>query len=718
MVYCGTIVTGGSGLAVVVATGARTEIGQIQALVGAASAPETPIQRQLTSLGRQLTWMTAGACGLVVVAGLLRGYGLLRTLKNAVALGVAAVPEGFPALATTTLALGIERMRRDKVLVRRLEAVETLASVRVVCLDKTGTLTLNRMTVAEISCAGSAYRRVGGKILDRNGLRVGLSEEPQLKKLVEIVALCNETAVENNRNRMELNGSSTESALVELAIGLGVDVIDLRRRRPLVEVTYRTESRLHMLTLHEAEGGASLAAVKGSPEEVLAMCQTALMGDDETRPLTQDMRLQIKQENARLAGAGQRVLGVAYAHISNRALARSPPRMLSWVGLVGMDDPLRPGILDLLRAFRQAGINPVMITGDQRGTAAAIACRLDLGNGELRVVDSAELAQFETMPELSAVPHVFARVTPAQKLQIVRALQKAGLVVAMTGDGINDSPALKAADIGVAMGRGGSEAAREVAQIVLEDDNLMSLLPAIEQGRTTYTNIRKAIRFLLATNMSEILVVLGATAMNLGQPLAPPQLLWINLISDVFPALALGVDPPAPNLMNSPPHDPDADIINWRDFRLLGREAGVISAGALGAYVYGLSRYGVTNRARTICFASLITAQLLHALTSRSQRHGPFSKAMPPNHILSAVLVSSFILQSAAMFFAPIRGLLRLAPISGADALVALATGVMPFVVNECSKNLRAEPAEGGEQSSDRASCVCGRISNREFHTS
>lgn len=691
MAYGGTIVTGGGGLGVAVATGAHTEIGRIQALVGQASAPETPLQRQLAALGRRLTWVTGGACGLVLLVGLLRGYRLRQTLENAIALGVAAIPEGFPALATTTLAFGIERMRRGKVLVRRLEAVETLASVRVVCLDKTGTLTFNRMSVVELSCAGRAYRVADGAVLDRNGRRAQPGRAPELELLGEIVALCNETVIAENRNGSELNGSSTESALIELALGLGIDVAELRRRHPLVEVGYRTERRLFMTTLHEADGNRRLVAVKGSPEAVLALCRTMQRGDVPA-PLTEDMRRSVEQENARLAGDGQRVLGVAFAIVAKRGdhLSVFPPE-LTWVGLVGMADPLRPGVTELLKAFYTAGISPVMITGDQKGTAAAIARKLDLGNGELRIVDAAELDQFASAPELSSVPHVFARVTPAQKLQIVRALQNAGLVVAMTGDGINDSPALRAADVGVAMGRGGSDAARDVAQIVLEDDELISLLPALRQGRTTYGNIRKAIRFLLATNMSEILVVLGATALGLGQPLAPPQLLWINLVSDVFPALALGLDPPEPDAMRAPPRDPRDEIVGWRDFGGLGRDAAVMSAGALAAYAYGLARHGPTNRARTMCFASLVTAQLLHALTSRSRRRRAFSAALPRNRFLDAVLLGSFALQFAAMSLAPLRNLLRIAPIGAADAFVALIAGLVPFIVNEAAKT-----SEGG----------------------
>ncbi len=688
--YRGTIVTGGSGRAVVVATGAATEIGQVQGLIGGARAPETPLQRQLSRLGRQLTFIAGGACGLVLVIGLMRGYGALATVKNAIALAVAAVPEGLPTLATTTLALGIEQMRRRHVLVRRLEAVETLACVRVACLDKTGTLTLNRMSVAEICCGGRSFRAEGPDVLDQHDVPARPEAEPELEKLAQIVALCNETATGAGGKPM-MNGSATEAALLNFAFDLGIDVAALRRRYPLEEVVYRTEGRLFMTTLHRAPDDRLFAAVKGSPESVLGLCRFLMIGG-EAVPLTRELRRFIEDENARLAHAGQRVLAAAFAERAAGDMPQ-PPEGLIFVGLIGLADPLRPGVVELLAGLRDAGVSPVMITGDQKDTAAAIARALNLGNGELRIVDSSELPSFSATPDLAGAPHVFARVTPGQKLEIVKALQRAGLVVAMTGDGVNDSPALKAADIGVAMGHGGSEAAREVASIVLEDDNLASLAPAIEQGRTTYGNIRRAIHYLLATNMSEILLMLAAPAANLGQPLTPAQLLWINLVTDVLPALALGLEPPHEDAMRAAPMEPHEDIIAMRGFRTLSREAGLMTAGALGAYVYGLRRYGQSPRARALCFASLIAAQLLHALSCRSRAHWGLSRKLPPNRALFLVLASSFALQAIAMSFSPIRRLLGVAPLGFADLLVALAGGVAPFLVNESLKRADEDAA-------------------------
>ncbi|WP_442756269.1 HAD-IC family P-type ATPase [Methylocystis sp. JAN1] len=673
--YRGTIVTGGSGRAVVVATGAATEIGQLQNFLAGASAPETPLQKKLGRLGRQLTLIAGGACAAVFLLGLLRGFGLFATLRNAVALAVAAVPEGLPTLATTTLALGVREMRRQRVLIRKLDAVETLASVQVVCLDKTGTLTFNRMSAAEVSCDGVAHRCDGG--------RLPTAPPTALRNLAEIVALCNETPADDDEPQNGAAPSATETALLDFAKKAGVDVRRLRRDYPLRRITYRSERQLFMTTLHAAPRGGNLAAVKGSPEEVLGLC-SHILHRNETVALSDETRRRVGAENARLARDGQRVLGVAYRVFEGE---EAPVGGLVFVGLIGLADPLRPGAAELLRALRRAGVNPVMITGDQRMTAEAIARALDLGDGgALRIIDADAIPDLEDMSDGAAIPHVFARVTPGQKLEIVEALQRAGHVVAMTGDGVNDSPALKAADIGVAMGFSGSEAARDVADIILQDDRLESLIPAIRQGRATHANIRRAIHYLLATNMSEILLMLLAPAFNLGQPLTPAQLLWINLVTDVGPALALGLEPPHRDVMNGPPASAREEIIGAGSARRLGREAGLITAGSLGAYLYGVSRHGFSPRARTICFTSIVAAQVLHALGARSEKQSLWSTDLPKNPILSGVVAGSIALQALAMAFAPLRRLLGVAPIGRFDIAVAMAAAAAPLLANDFFK--------------------------------
>jgi Ca2+-transporting ATPase len=583
-------------------------------------------------------------------------------------------------------------MRRRNVLVRRIEAIETLAAVKAICLDKTGTLTFNRMTASEIRCGDHAYFVRDGRVIDEEGRPAQLDQASLLDQLTELAVLCNETEIVREPDGYRLNGSPTESALIQLAIDLGANVFHLRERFPRIAIDYRDEQRLFMTTFHEAEGGQRLASVKGSPEDVLALCGWVAF-DGQRRTMSEGDRQAIVNANAQMAEQGQRILGFAYGDL---AQGQSNGGQLTWVGLVGLADPLRPGMAELMQVFRRAGINTIMITGDQPRTAQAIARILRLGNGDpIRVADPASFDRLEaSMAESAQIPHVFARVTPAQKLQIVKALQRAGLVVAMTGDGVNDSPALMAADVGIAMGLSGSEAAREAAHIVLRDDNLTSLEAAIEQGRTTASNIRKAIRFLLASNLSEILLTIAATAAGLGQPLSPMQLLWVNLISDVLPALALGLEPAEPDVMQAPPRDPLEKIIDWQDFRTLGREAALISGASLAAYGYGISRYGITARARTIAFASLVTAELLHSLSSRSPQHSIFGgERLAPNPVLYGVLALSFAVQSAAMFLPPIQRLLGITPIGMMDGLVALAAGVAPYLANEA---LKAEIPKAG----------------------
>lgn len=686
MVYRGTLVTGGQGLAVVVATGAASEIGRIQQLAGEAQSPETPMERQLRVLGNQVVWIAIGVCGGVYVVGLLRGYGALQMLKTAVSLAVAAVPEGLPTVATTTLALGLRNMRRQKVLIRHLEAVETLGAVQTICLDKTGTLTLNRMSVTVLYSDAVRLTVAGGRVL-RDGRDLDVRTHPGLQRLIEVAVLCNETEINGHAGAHVLNGSATENALVHMALSAGLDVLGLRARHARVRIDYRAENHLYMSTLHELAPGKRLLAVKGSPNEVLALCGFTLHGG-ATEILSDERRQAIRDENERMAGEALRVLGIAYAEVD--AETSVPESGLVWLGLVGMADPVRAGVPDLIRQLHTAGIETVMITGDQSPTAHAIGRQLNLSGSErLDILDSTHLETVDPamLAALAQRVHVFARVSPSHKLRIVEALQRAGKVVAMTGDGINDSPALKAADIGIAMGRTGTDVAREVADVVLEDDNLETLIVAVSQGRTIYANIRKSVHFLLSTNISEITVMFGAIALGLGQPLNPMQLLWINLITDIFPGLALALEPPEPDVLENPPRDPAEPIVRAADFRRILFEAGTLSAGTLAAYGYGVARYGVGPQAGTLAFMGLTSAQLAHAVSCRSERHSVFgAEQLPPNRYLTTAIGASLALQTATAFVPGLRRFLGLAPITLLDGAVIGAAALLPFVVNEASK--------------------------------
>jgi Ca2+-transporting ATPase len=690
MVYMGTLVTGGQGLAVAVATGRFTEIGKIQALVGEASSPETPMERQLNRMGSQLVVICGGVCGIVFVVGLLRGYGFLQMLKTSISLAVAAVPEGLPTVATTTLALGIRRMRKLNVLIRHLEAVETLGSIQTICLDKTGTITLNRMSIVAVHTGMKRYRMSGGKFAGDDGPTNPYSCD-ELLKLIHAAVLCNESEASLQDGSYVLRGSPTENALIYMAIDTGVDVLGLRAKFPLLKINHRSEERNYMSTLHGLPNGGKIIAVKGSPTEVLSMC-TGHLKNGASLPLTEEDRDKIQTENERMAGEALRVLGVAYfwGEEAEIQFEKGMPAGLVWLGLVGMADPIRNGVKDLIARFHQSGIDTVMITGDQSPTAYAIGKELNLSRGEqLEILDSTHLAKIEPelMKALCERVHVFARVSPAHKLQIVQALQGAGRVVAMTGDGINDGPALKAAEIGIAMGHTGTDVAREVADVVLEDDNLETMIIAISQGRTIYNNIRKSVHFLLSTNLSEIMVMFVAVAGGLGQPLSAIQLLWINLMSDIAPGLALALEPPEPDVLSHPPRDPNDPIVKTSDFKRIAFESGVLSAGALGAYGYGIARYGRGQKAGTLAFLSLTVGQLLHAISCRSEQHSIFGKEkMQPNRYLTAALGGSFAIQLLAMVIPGLRNLLGITPIGILDGLVIGGAAVVPLLVNEGTK--------------------------------
>jgi len=688
MVYAGTLVTGGQGWAVVVATGRYTEMGRIQALVDHAEPPETPLQQQLGAMGRQLVVLGSAVCGLVFGIGLLQGYGALEMFKTAISLAVAAVPEGLPTVATTVLALGIRNMRRHGVLIRRLAAVETLGAVQTICLDKTGTLTLNRMTVVSVYTGGR-------DITVSNGTFIGAGErlEPldcaEFVRLMQVAVLCSESQVVQQQGAYVLHGSPTENALLHLAMTAGLDIIQLRQGYPLLRMQQRAENNNVMSTWHSNHTHSQFLAVKGSPSEVLALCSW-YMQDGQRVPLTEAERLAIDTANTRMAGAALRVLGAAYRERDAADGTTPEDAELVWLGLIGMADPIRQGVQDTIENFHQAGIATIMITGDQSPTAYAIGKELRLVREEqLEVLDSTHLTDIapEVMTALTNRVHVFARVSPSHKLQIVQALQQTGKVVAMTGDGINDGPALKAADIGIAMGNTGTNVAREVADVVLEDDNLETMVIAISHGRTIYNNIRKSVHFLLATNLSEIIVVGAALTAGLGQPLNAMQLLWINLLSDVTPGLALALEPPEPDVLRQPPRDPAAPLLTSADFKRIAFESAVLSAGAFGAYGYGLARYGMGAQANTLAFTSLTVGQLLHAFSCRSHTHSLFSAhPLPANPYLTCAVGGSLALQLLALVIPGLRGLLGLTPLTLLDSAVVGASALLPLVVNEGTK--------------------------------
>jgi P-type Ca2+ transporter type 2C len=696
MVFMGTLVTGGEGLAVVVATGSFTEMGLIQTLVGEAAAPETPLERQLAVVGDQLVLVCLGVSGLVFVIGLARGLAFLEMLRNAICLAAAAVPEGLPAAATTTLALGIKDMRHHHVLIRRLNAVETLGAVQTVCLDKTGTITKNQMSVVQVYAGMRRIEVDNGRILETQDVPSPLTHK-DLQRLLMVSVLCNETEIYRDNGTYSLRGTPTEKALVELALGAEVDVENLRAQYPLLQTNHRAEGRQYMGTVHRHPRKGQFLALKGAPTDVLGLCDWQLRGGRRML-LTEEDKQIIEAENEYMAGEeAQRVLAMAYAEGED---AGDPEirNGLTWLGLVGMIDPIREGVKEAIAAIQRAGIDTVMITGDQGPTAYAIGKELQLSQDmPLEILDSSNLSHMdpESLRALAQRVHVFARVSPSNKLEIVQALQQTGRVIAMTGDGVNDGPALKAADVGIAMGSTGTDIAREVADVVLEEDNLDTLIVAIRDGRTTYNNIRKSVHFFLATNLSEIMITFVALSVGLGSPLTAAQLLWINLISDIFPGLALALEEAEPDVLERPPRDPQQPIFSTKDYKRMAFESAVLTAGSMGAFSYGIWRYGLGPQASTLAFHSLTTGQLLHAVSCRSDRHSLFSSGrLPNNPYLNWAVGSSLALQGLTMFIPGLRSLLNLTPIGGLDGLVIAATSLLPLLANEATKTMSSRAAE------------------------
>jgi Ca2+-transporting ATPase len=679
MVFRGTAITGGSGLAVVTATREETEIGRVQELLGSVKPPETPIQRQLGDVGRELVVVNGLICAVVFGIGMLRGHGLVPTLRTAISLAVAAIPEGLPAVATTTLAIGVQDMRRRRVLVRKIDAVETLGAVEIVGLDKTGTLTENRMATAAVHADNTFIRLQGGRlILDHDAT----GAEAVVRRLMEIASLCSEAVVTRTHDVFDIEGTPTETALVEAAVALGVEPIDLRLSAPVLASALRGDGRKRMTTLHERADGNQLLCVKGDPIEVLARC-TLRQASDGVQPLDEASRAVILRANERMAGEALRVLGFAVGEDGGDPRDEQD---LIWLGLAGLANPIRPSVGPALRRLHGAGVRAVMITGDQSATAFAIARNLDLNHGgELKVLEAGEIADLE--PEVLAAiarqPNVFARVSPVDKLNIVKALQANGRIVAMTGDGINDGPALRAADVGIAMGGEGSDVAREVADIVLATDDLDGVVEAIRLGRATYANIRKVLRYLVSTNASETLTMLGAALAGSRDPLSPMQLLWLNLATDALPAIALGVEAPESDVLQKPPHDPRAPILTTGDFRRIVREGVVMGGSALSVYFASGGLKGGA-RASTVTFHGLVLAQLLHAISSRSETRGLSAEfERRPNYALYNAIAASVGLQAAAQFFPILRRFLNLAPLKAGDLLGIGAIAVGSSLVND-----------------------------------
>ena len=708
MLFSGTAAVSGRARMLVTGTGADTELGKIARLLQGVESEPTPLQRQLAALGRLLIYICLGIVLIVFVVEIARGGKVMDMFLVAVSLAVAAIPEGLPAVVTVALALGVQRMVKRRALIRKLPAVETLGCTSVICTDKTGTLTQNQMMVRHV-WAGNAMFDLQGNGYEPHGRVLAGSREiapdalpPALRLALQTGLLCNAATLSRKETRWEVVGDPTEGALLCAAARGGLGRQTLEAAEPLTaEIPFDSDRKL-MTVLRKTAAGWT-AYVKGAPDIVLARAGSILAADGTEQALSAAGRQQVGEVNSGLAGKGLRVLGMAvrrFTVLPDHLDAASVEKELLFVGLQAMQDPPRPEVAAAVQTCLRAGIRPVMITGDHPQTAEAIGREIGMLGPETQVMNGAELERLSDAELTRRVRHTgaYARVSAEHKLRIVRAWRANGAIVAMTGDGVNDAPALKEADIGIAMGITGTDVSKEAADMVVLDDNFASIVAAIEEGRAIYANIRKFVFYLLSCNMGEVLVMFVAALVGWPLPLVPIQILWVNLVTDGFPALALGVDPPEKDLMQRP--------VRRKNERMIGRAfladmltSGLVIGGASLA-AFGFTYYFVyaaadetvrLTAARTVTFLTLVGSQLVHAFNCRSDRRSLFALGVFSNPTLVAMVLLSLALQLVTILWAPAQRIFKTSMPGWNDLLLIAALSLLPLLVFELLK-LRRHP--------------------------
>jgi Ca2+-transporting ATPase len=682
--FMGTLVTYGRGRGVATSTGMHTQIGMIARMLQLVEEEPTPLQRRLDRLGKSLGTAALLVCALVFVIGWARGYEPLEIFLVAVSLAVAAVPEGLPAVVTITLALGMREMIKRHALIRRLSSVETLGSATVICSDKTGTLTQNQMTVTRLWVDGVTIEITGQGYVPEGqfrvkGEKVEIARYPAALTALWVAVLANDASLEPPGERgaaFRLAGDPTEGALIVAAAKAGAVREVLGRAYPRIDEVPFDSNRKRMTTVHKVSDprpedfspfydtslrGWEVVATKGAPDVILDLCTHRLRADDRPEPMIADARREILAANHEMSKQALRVLAVAYR--VERDVPDSPKpehveRDLTFVGLIGMIDPARPEVLPAIDKAKRAGIRTVMITGDYPETARAIAQDIGLLQPGHQVLSGADLGRLEDdvlRPEVMRTD-VFARVSPEHKVRIVDALKRNRQVVAMTGDGVNDAPALKRADIGVAMGITGTDVAKETADMVLTDDNYASIVSAVEQGRIIYSNIRKFVFYLLSCNVAEILIIFLAVIAGLPSPLTAIQLLLLNLVTDGLPALALGYEKGDPDTMDQPPRPPEEPIINRSMLTGIVVQTLAITAATLTAYGVGLRAHpDAPQFAETMAFVTLSFSELLRAFTARSERYPLLRIGVLTNRRMFYAVIGSLALLVAVVYLQPLQ---------------------------------------------------------------
>jgi Ca2+-transporting ATPase len=707
MVWKGTLISSGDALAVVTATGTSTELGRISELVQETESERTPLEERLDRLGRRLVGLTLAIAVVVAGVGVLRGGSLWLMVETGLALAIAAVPEGLPVVATVTLAVGMRRMARRRALVRRLPAVETLGSATLVCTDKTGTLTTGEMTVTTLYvCGEGGGRRVevtGSGYEPEGRFHVAGDERapegiPGLRLLLETAALANRAAIHEAEDGRRAVGDPTEAALLVAAEKAGIRRQEVVAHQPEVAELPFSSERMLMATFHRAPS-CGIAHVKGAPGRLIELAGSA-WSEDGPRPLDPAGREALRAVNRELAADGLRVLAVGRKELAPDRAEGGPPdesslEGLTLLGFVGISDPPAPRVAETIGRLHRAGLRTVMLTGDQRVTARAVAGELGILREGGTVIDGRELARLDEagIDRRLQDAAAFSRVSPADKLRIVEGFRRRGEIVAMLGDGVNDAPALRRADIGLAMGGRGTDLARETADLVLVDDRFETVAAAVEEGRVIFDNIRKFIFYLFSCNLAEVLVLFTSVLAGLPLPLLPLQILWLNLVTDVFPALALALEPPEPDVMERPPRDPKAAILSRPFLTLLGGYGLLLAGLTIGVFAWAASGPDADlARARTLAFMTLALTQLAHVFNARSPRPVLWSRRLLANRWVWGAVALTIALQLAVVYLPALARLFDTRPLSWSDWLVVVGASGVTLVLGQLAKLRRPRP--------------------------
>ena len=663
--FMGSIVVSGRGKAIVTETGMNTKIGQIANMIIEDEAPETPIQKKLGEVGKILGIVCLAICAVIFIIGIIKKIEPVEMFMTSVGLAVAAIPEGLPAIVTIMLSIGVTKMAKKNAIIRKLPAVETLGSSNVICSDKTGTLTQNKMTVVKMYSSNS-------------------------KLLLELGSMCTDCIIKNDENgRLIASGEPTEAAIVNKALNENINKDRLYKENQRISELPFESNRKMMTTIHKKLNGGYISITKGAPDILIGKCNR-IYENGKIESLTQSKKEEIKNQNENMAENALRVIAVGYKELDYFGKANFDlEENLIFVGLIGMIDPPRDGVKEAVDTCQKAGIKTVMITGDHIATAKAIAKDLGILKTGEKAITGNELNKIsdEELERNIAIYSVFARVTPEHKVRIVKAWQKQGKVVAMTGDGVNDSPALKNADIGIAMGKGGTDVAKNASDMILADDNFVTIIEAVRQGRTIYDNIKKAIHFLIATNIGEITTIFIGLLSGMESPLLAIQLLWINLVTDSFPAIALGLEREEEDIMNRKPRNSKESIFAGGLWQKIITEGVMLGCLTLFAFSLGTRLFGLTV-GRTMAFVSLGMLELVHSFNVKSEE-SIFKVGVFENKYLIGSLLLGTLLQVIVVVVPYFANIFELVPLTGIQWIYTGLISIVPIVVGEVQKKLK-----------------------------